>query len=113
MEYACGLAGLVLVTANPSFQASELKYVLEHSGVVALFLVDGFRRNPMVEIAREAMTGNTRLREVINLEEKDTLYANGVRPAILPDVQPEDAAQTTTPRAHPVFEKARFLATRN
>ena len=29
MEYACGLAGMVLVTANPAFQASELKYVLE------------------------------------------------------------------------------------
>ena len=26
MEYACGLAGLVLVTANPSFQTPELKY---------------------------------------------------------------------------------------
>ncbi|MFZ8985094.1 MAG: AMP-binding protein, partial [Steroidobacteraceae bacterium] len=43
MEYACGLAGLVLVTANPSFQASELRYVLEQSGAVGLFMVDGFR----------------------------------------------------------------------
>jgi fatty-acyl-CoA synthase len=54
MEYACGLAGLVLVTANPSFQAPELKYVLEQSGAVGLFMVDGFRGNPMAEIAREA-----------------------------------------------------------
>ena len=38
MEYACGLAGLVLVTANPSFQAKELRYVLEQSGAVALFM---------------------------------------------------------------------------
>ena len=36
MEYACGLAGLVLVTANPSFQASELKYVLEQSDAAGL-----------------------------------------------------------------------------
>ena len=28
MEYAAGFAGLVLVTANPSFQSSELRYVL-------------------------------------------------------------------------------------
>ena len=47
MEYACGLAGLVLVTANPSFQAPELKYVLEQSGAVGLFMVDGFRGNPI------------------------------------------------------------------
>ena len=32
MEYAAGLAGLVLVTANPSFQSPELRYVLEQSG---------------------------------------------------------------------------------
>ena len=47
MEYACGLAGLVLVTANPAFQARELAYMLEQSGAVGLFLVDEFRGNPM------------------------------------------------------------------
>ena len=41
MEYACGLAGLVLVTANPSFQAAELKYVLEQSGAVGMPLGTG------------------------------------------------------------------------
>ena len=39
MEYACALAGVVLVTANPSFRAKELRYVLEQSGAVGLFLV--------------------------------------------------------------------------
>ena len=38
MEYACALAGLVLVTANPAYQAGELNYVLKQSGAVALFL---------------------------------------------------------------------------
>ena len=47
MEYACGLAGLVLVTANPSFQSKELRYVLEQSRAVGLFLVDEFRNNRM------------------------------------------------------------------
>ena len=37
MEYACALDGLVLVTANPAFQARELGYVLEQSGAVGLF----------------------------------------------------------------------------
>ena len=35
MEYACALSGLVLVTANPAFQARELAYVLKQSGAVA------------------------------------------------------------------------------
>jgi fatty-acyl-CoA synthase len=88
LEYACGLAGLVLVTANPSFQVSELKYVLEQSGAVALFMVDEFRGNPMAEIAHQAISGNTALREIINLENEDALYATGERPKVLPDVQP-------------------------
>ena len=53
MEYACALSGLVLVTANPAFQARELAYVLEQSRAVALFLVEKFRGNPMGRIGAE------------------------------------------------------------
>ena len=53
MEYACALSGLVLVTANPAFQARELAYVLEQSRAVALFLVEKFRGNPMGQIGAE------------------------------------------------------------
>jgi fatty-acyl-CoA synthase len=45
MEYACALAGVVLVTANPSFRAKELRYVLEQSGAVGLFLVKDYRNS--------------------------------------------------------------------
>ena len=58
MEYACALAGLVLVTANPAYQARELRYVLEHSGAVALFLVEAYRGNPMAAIAAEQSKGS-------------------------------------------------------
>ena len=113
MEYACGLAGLVLVTANPSFQVSELKYVLEQSGAVALFMVDEFRGNPMAEIAHQAISGNTALREIINLENEDALYATGERPKVLPDVQPDDAAQIQYTSGTTGFPKGAVLSHKN
>ena len=69
MEYACALAGLVLVTANPAYQVRELRYVLEQSGAVALFLVDEYRGNPMAEIGAEAVDGLGAVREVVDMNE--------------------------------------------
>ena len=77
MEYACGLAGIVLVTANPSFQAKELRYVLEQSGAVALFMVDEFRGNPMLEIAQHVTSSIESIREVINLNDDVALHTGG------------------------------------
>ena len=68
MEYACGLAGLVLVTANPAYQPKELRYVLEQSEAVALFMVSEYRDNPMAKIAKEAIQGLHQLRECTDLE---------------------------------------------
>jgi len=88
MEYACALSGLTLVTANPSFQANELRYVLEQSGAVGLFMVNQFRGNPMEEIALEAAKGNAQLREITNLIDVQALYATRHLPTQLPRVHP-------------------------
>ena len=93
MEYACGLAGLVLVTANPSFQAPELRYVIEQSKAVGLFMVNDYRGNPMEDIAKVASNGNTKLREIINLETIFELYSCDNTHKTLPIVEPHDPAQ--------------------
>ena len=83
LEYACAFSGLVLVTANPSFQEKELRYVLEQSGAVALFLVDSFRGNAMADIAQKAIEGNGQIREVVNLEDETVLFKQGSKLADL------------------------------
>lgn len=110
MEYACALAGLVLVTANPSFQAGELRYVLEQSGSVALFRVASHRGNPMVAIAREACEGLGLVREIVDLDDDDQLYATGDRTAGLPVVAPADPAQIQYTSGTTGFPKGAVLS---
>jgi fatty-acyl-CoA synthase len=93
LEYAAGLAGLTLVTANPAYRPRELKYVLEQSGSVGLFMVASYRGNPMVAIAAEATAGNGDLREVVDLNDHAALFAGEGGGGALPEVGPDDPVQ--------------------
>jgi fatty-acyl-CoA synthase len=93
VEYACALAGITLVTANPAYQAEELRYVLKQSGSVALFLVASYRGNPMAEIAVEACQGLEAIREIVDMDDPEALHRRGARAPALPEVGPDDAAQ--------------------
>ena len=92
-EFALGLAGLTLVTVNPGYQPRELKYVLEQSRAVGLFLIEEFRGNPMARIAAEVTAGIPAIREVIDLNDHAALFrvAGPLRP--LPDVRPRSEVQ--------------------
>ncbi|MYJ71135.1 MAG: AMP-binding protein, partial [Rhodospirillaceae bacterium] len=112
MEFACGLAGLVLVTANPSYQKDELRYVLEQSGASALFSVASFRGNPMAEIGAVAAGGLDAVREIVDLDDPDALFRIGERPAALPGVAPGDAAQIQYTSGTTGFPKGAVLSHR-
>ena len=113
MEYACGLAGLILVTANPSYQTAELRYVLEQSGASALFSVESYRGNPMAEIAAAAADGLAAVRELVDMDDAAALYRIGERPAALPEVTPDHAAQIQYTSGTTGFPKGAVLSHRS
>ena len=111
MEYACALSGLVLVTANPAFQARELAYVLKQSGAVALFLVEEFRGNPMGQIGAEVAKDIEGIREITDMN-SEALYAKGPYRPSLPTVQPSSAAMIQYTSGTTGFPKGAVLSHR-
>ena len=110
MEYACALSGIVLVTANPSFQTKELKYVIEQSGAVGVFLVSEYRGNKMEMIAKDAIEGNCKIRELTDLDNRKALYHEGGIKDNLSAVQPDDPAQIQYTSGTTGFPKGAVLS---
>jgi fatty-acyl-CoA synthase len=92
-EFALGLSGIVLVTVNPGYQPRELKYVLEQSGAVGLFIVSEHRGNPMAKIAADVVTDIPVIREVIDMQDHAALFAQAGPTGSLPAVHPRDPVQ--------------------
>lgn len=94
LQYACALAGLVLVNINPAYRSHELRYVLERSGLRVLFLHERDRRADYLEILEESLRGlRCRLEKTIAFGGKEwegLLRKRG--PRRLPHVRPDDVA---------------------
>jgi fatty-acyl-CoA synthase len=93
LEFGAGFAGLTLVTANPAYRPRELRYVLEQSRAVGLFMVREYRGNPMAEIAVDATAGLGAIREIIDMEDHAALFAGDVPDTVLPEVRTRDPVQ--------------------
>lgn len=54
LQYGAARIGVVLVTINPAYRPFELKYTIEQSDIVALFLTDAFKSSNYYDIFAEA-----------------------------------------------------------
>ncbi|UZG59919.1 AMP-binding protein [Rhodococcus opacus] len=93
--FQCGaaLAGMVMVTVNPTFREAELEFCLRQSRAVACFVHPEFRGSPMLEIAGQAVGKLDRPVEITSFGEWNTFLASGDRSTELPEVDPVSPAQ--------------------
>ncbi|MBI1187601.1 MAG: AMP-binding protein [Alphaproteobacteria bacterium] len=109
LEFAAALAGLTLVTANPAYRPRELKYVVDQSRSVGLFIVKAHRGNPMAEIAAEVARETPALREIVDMEDEDAFFAGARADASLPEVMPGDPVQVQYTSGTTGFPKGAVL----
>lgn len=95
LQYGAALAGLTLVTVNPSLQKTEAAYILGQSRAAGLFVVPDVRGNMLADHAESIRGDLPQLRHVIRLDTLQVLLAQVfvVNDAELPVVGPDDHAQ--------------------
>jgi len=93
MEYGAALAGLTLVTLNPSLQSKEAAYVLRQSKSSGVFVVPEVRGNPIAGYAAEIQAELPDLRHILRLDELHDLMSAATADRELPHVSGSDPAQ--------------------
>ncbi|MFV0524899.1 MAG: AMP-binding protein [Acidimicrobiales bacterium] len=92
VEYGAALAGVTLVTLNPSLQPGEAAYVLGQSRASGVFVVPDVRGNPIAAHAEAIQADLPDLRHILRLDRLDGLMA-AAGTHDLPEVRGDDPAQ--------------------
>ena len=92
-QCAAALAGMVMVTINPTFRKAEVGYSLRQSKAVACFTVAEFRGSAMLEIVTSLRAELPALREVVDIAALAAFVASGAAERPLPVVDARSAAQ--------------------
>src|SRR5436309_3476554 len=102
LEFGAGLAGMVLVTVNPAFRTKEVEYVLKQSRSAGVFVVNGFRGNPMLETVQAVAPNCREIREIICFDDWDAVIAVGDDESVtLPAARPDEPVLIHDPSGKP------------
>ena len=93
VEYGAALAGLTLVTLNPSLQPNEAAYVLRQSKSSGVLVVPEFRGNPIQAHAESVQPDLPDLRHILRLDQLGELMDAATVRDSLPEVAGDDPAQ--------------------
>ncbi len=75
VQLGAAMAGLVLVTVNPSFTPREVRYVLEQSGSGAVYYQQNVRGSALRPVVDEAAAGLEAANYMIDIEDHAELFA--------------------------------------
>ena len=109
VEFGAAMAGVILVTVNPSYQADELSYVLNQSKSAGIFVVPEFRGNPMLRTVESVKAECPSLRTIIRLDEWESFLGSANEAQPLPDVKPADATMIQYTSGTTGFPKGALL----
>lgn len=109
VEFGAAMAGVILVTINPSYQVDELAYVLNQSKSAGIFVIPEFRGNPMLKSLKSVQAECPTLRRIIRLDEWEDFLNSAPEAQPLPDVQPMDPAMIQYTSGTTGFPKGALL----
>ncbi len=109
-EFGAAMAGVILVTVNPSFQPKEVEYVINQSKSAGILVMREFRGNQMLATVEEIRDRCPTLREVICFDQWDEFlsFADNSNVA-LPQVEPGDAVMIQYTSGTTGFPKGALL----
>jgi fatty-acyl-CoA synthase len=90
VEFGAAMAGLVLVTVNPSYRPDELIYVLNQSKSSGILIMPEYRGNRMLNMVKQVQSDCPMLREIIRFDEWDEFLNSADDEVQLPRVNPLD-----------------------
>lgn len=91
LEFASAMAGLILVTVNPAFRASEVEYVLRQSRSAGVVTATEFRGNSMLSIVNDVRARCPELREIIRFDQWEEFLVSATGfPGELAEPAPSD-----------------------